>query len=172
MTIKTILHVAAGAWQEMHHVCQFMRLRQKVVAKSNKKAKKHSLGDNCDEFSSRKKLAPSGDNRSAGSKLEKIVLERLPPIPHLTVCARLLSTTPRTLHRRLIEEGTSYREIVESIRHRMALKLLRKGSSIKEVTYFLGYADIASFRRAFRRWEGMAPSDWSARVQEPAGESR
>jgi hypothetical protein len=39
MTIKTILHVAAGAWQEKHHVCQFMRLRQKVVAKSNKKAK-------------------------------------------------------------------------------------------------------------------------------------
>ncbi|HDR9019596.1 TPA: AraC family transcriptional regulator [Burkholderia vietnamiensis] len=117
-------------------------------------------------------LNETGDNRIAGSKLEKIVLERLPPIPHLTVCARLLSTTPRTLHRRLIEEGTSYREIVESIRHRMALKLLRKGSSIKEVTYFLGYADIASFRRAFRRWEGMAPSDWSARVQEPAGESR
>ena len=117
-------------------------------------------------------LNETGDNRSAGSKLEKIVLERLPPIPHLTVCARLLSTTPRTLHRRLIEEGTSYREIVESIRHRMALKLLRKGSSIKEVTYFLGYADIASFRRAFRRWEGMAPTDWTTRVQEPAGESR
>lgn len=117
-------------------------------------------------------LNETGDNRSAGSKLEKIVLERLPPIPHLTVCARLLGTTPRTLHRRLIEEGTSYREIVESIRHRMALKLLRKGSSIKEVTYFLGYADIASFRRAFRRWEGMAPSDWSPRVQEPTHESR
>lgn len=113
-------------------------------------------------------LNNTGNNRSTGSKLEKIILERLPPIPPLTICARLLSTTPRTLHRRLIEEGTSYREIVESIRHRMALKLLRQGASIKEATYFLGYTDIASFRRAFMRWEGMAPARWSARAREPA----
>jgi AraC-like DNA-binding protein len=117
-------------------------------------------------------LKKLGDSRSTASKLEKIVLERLPPFATLAICARLLSTTQRTLHRRLIEEGTSYREIVETIRHRMALELLRKRSSIKEVAYFLGYTDIANFRRAFRRWEGMAPSDWYARVHERASKSR
>lgn len=113
-------------------------------------------------------LKKIGDRSTTAARLEKIVLETFSPFPTLAICARLLSMSPRTLHRRLIEEGTSYREIIESIRHRMALELLRKGSPIKEITYFLGYTDIANFRRAFRRWEGVAPSDWSAQVQESA----
>lgn len=107
-------------------------------------------------------LKKLGDDRSVGAKLEKVILERLSPFPTLITCARLLSMTPRTLHRRLLEEGTSYRDVAESVRHRMALELLRKGMPIKEIAYFLGYSDMANFRRAFRRWEGMAPSDWSA----------
>lgn len=110
-------------------------------------------------------LKKLGNDRSVGAKLEKVMLERLSPFPTLITCARLLSMTPRTLHRRLLEDGTSYREAAESVRHRVALELLRKGMSIKEIAYFLGYSDIANFRRAFRRWEGVAPSDWSASTQ-------
>lgn len=42
----------------------------------------------------------------------------------------------------------------------MALELLRKKVTVKEVAYLLGYKEIANFRRAFKRWEGVAPSDW------------
>ncbi|ABM39468.1 AraC family transcriptional regulator [Polaromonas naphthalenivorans] len=99
-------------------------------------------------------------NKSASARLEGVILERSPSFPTLTFCARLLGMTPRTLHRRLIEEGTSYREVAESVRHRMALELLRKKVTVKEVAYLLGYTEIANFRRAFKRWEGVAPSDW------------
>lgn len=99
-------------------------------------------------------------NASVSAKLEGLILERSPLFPTLNTCARLLGTTPRTLHRRLVAEGTSYREVVESVRHRMALELFRKKGTVKEVAYLLGYTDIANFRRAFKRWEGVAPSDW------------
>ena len=99
------------------------------------------------------------NNKSASARLEGVILEHSPSFPTLTFCARLLGMTPRTLHRRLIEEGTSYREVAESVRHRMALELLRKKVTVKEVAYLLGYKEIANFRRAFKRWEGVAPSD-------------
>ncbi|WP_311196963.1 AraC family transcriptional regulator [Rugamonas apoptosis] len=101
------------------------------------------------------------NNWSMAAKLEEVILERSPSFPPLTVCARLLGITPRTLHRRLVDEGVSYREVAESVKHRMALELLRRKSPVKEVAYMLGYTDMANFRRAFKRWEGVAPSGWS-----------
>ena len=72
--------------------------------------------------------------------------------------ARRLHVTPRTLARKLAEEGTSYRAIVDDLRHRMAVDLIKSGSSMDEIAYLLGYTDTSNFRRAFRRWTGMAPS--------------
>ena len=75
--------------------------------------------------------------------------------------ARLFHLTPRTLHRRLQEEGTSYKEILESVRHKLAVAHLKAGHlSVQEIAYTLGYTDMANFRRAFKRWEGVAPSDY------------
>lgn len=104
-------------------------------------------------------------NKSASARLEGAILGCSPAFPTLTYCARLLGMTPRTLHRRLIDEGTSYREVAESVRHRMALELLRKKVTVKEVAYLLGYTDMANFRRAFKRWENVAPSAWLARTK-------
>lgn len=112
-----------------------------------------------DEF---KKLR---SNKSASARLEGVILECSPSFPTLIHCARLLGMTPRTLHRRLIDEGTSYREVAESVRHRMALELLRKKVTVKEVAYLLGYMDMANFRRAFKRWENVVPSAWLAKTQ-------
>ena len=99
-------------------------------------------------------------NVSTRAKLEDLITGQSPLFPTLDTCAGLLGTTPRTLHRRLVTEGTSYREVAESVRHRLALDLLQKKISVKQVAYLLNYTDVANFRRAFKRWEGVAPSDW------------
>lgn len=96
---------------------------------------------------------------TVSARLEKLMLERKPLFPPLALCARLLGMTPRTLHRRLTDEGTSYREVLDSVRHRIARECLRaERLSVKEVAYLLGYTDVANFRRAFKRWEGVPPS--------------
>ncbi len=101
-----------------------------------------------------------GNNKLVSTRLERVILDHLPALPALPACARLLGMSQRTLHRRLLEEETSYREVIESVRHRMALELIRRKTTVKEVAYSLGYTDIANFRRAFKRWEGVAPSEW------------
>lgn len=96
-------------------------------------------------------------------KVRQIMLETPGNFPSLQVAARLFHLSPRTLHRRLIDEGTTYQAILEDVRHRMAVQYLRAGQlSVQEVAYHLGYTDQANFRRAFKRWEGVAPSDFRA----------
>ena len=83
--------------------------------------------------------------------------------PGPNVTARLFHLTPRTLHRRLLEEGTSFKEILEQVRHTLAVEYLKAGHlSIEEIAYTLGYTDMANFRRAFKRWEVMPPSRYRA----------
>ena len=75
--------------------------------------------------------------------------------------ARLLYVTPRTLHRRLQREQTSYKQILREVRHALAIEHLKSGRlSVEEIAWTLGYSDVANFRRAFRQWEGVAPSDY------------
>lgn len=102
------------------------------------------------------RLSPSGLLRPA---LERLILERQGDFMSLQRAARMLNLTPRTLHRRLVAEGTSYQDIQDHLRQRLARHYLCIDRiSVKETAYLLGYSDIANFRRAFKRWEGHPPS--------------
>jgi AraC-like DNA-binding protein len=74
--------------------------------------------------------------------------------------ARQLGMSARTLKRRLAEEDTTYRAIVEAARKARAEELLRSARSLEAIASELGYADVAAFSRAFRRWTGRAPGAW------------
>jgi AraC-like DNA-binding protein len=67
------------------------------------------------------------------------------------------------VQRRLEEHGTGYQDLVDDVRSTMARSLLRDRSrSIVDVAFELGYADLRSFYRAFRRWTGATPAEWRA----------
>jgi AraC-like DNA-binding protein len=69
----------------------------------------------------------------------------------------------RTLQRRLAEEGTSYGEVLRCTRRDLACAYLSEsGWSITEIAFSLGFADMSSFSRAFRRWTGTSPSEYAA----------
>ncbi|MGJ0535030.1 helix-turn-helix domain-containing protein [Methylocystis sp.] len=74
--------------------------------------------------------------------------------------ARALSTSERTLHRRLkLASGESPKTFIDRIRVETARMLLETSAKpVKELASSAGFADEASFRRAFRRFTGMAPS--------------
>ena len=108
-------------------------------------------------------------SESLGAQIRRMLLEKQHAFPSLTVTARLFHVTPRTLHRRLLEEGTSYKELLEDVRHMLAVEHLKAGRfSIEEIAYTLGYSDLANFRRAFKRWESMAPSEFRAKHVKPS----
>ncbi|HVW29116.1 MAG TPA: AraC family transcriptional regulator [Polyangiaceae bacterium] len=71
--------------------------------------------------------------------------------------ARALGTSERTLQRRLQEEGTSFAELVDCLRHEMAIECLDKQLSVAEIACLLGYSDPSAFHHAFKRWTGTTP---------------
>ncbi|WP_394826647.1 AraC family transcriptional regulator ligand-binding domain-containing protein [Pendulispora albinea] len=74
--------------------------------------------------------------------------------------SRELSVSTRSLQRRLRESGTSYRALLDDVRHDEALRLLASREPLARIARTLGFQEQASFTRAFRRWTGRAPSAW------------
>jgi AraC-like DNA-binding protein len=94
-----------------------------------------------------------------------------PPLPDLEGVARALSTSSRTVRRRLSDEGTSFRTVLEGVRIALADEWLARGDrSITEIGLELGYSDAANFTRAYRRARGTTPSD--ARRARSSGNTR
>ncbi|TVP91380.1 MAG: AraC family transcriptional regulator [Pseudomonadaceae bacterium] len=77
------------------------------------------------------------------------------------VVAEQLGVSERSLHRRLAAEGQSYRALDERVRRRLAERLLLDSRlRLDSIAHQLGYAEAASFSRAFKRWTGLAPAQW------------
>lgn len=69
----------------------------------------------------------------------------------------------RSLSRRLGEEGTDFRTLLEEIRFDVASQLLKNTEiALVEIAAALAYSDPSAFSRAFRRWCGVSPRDWRA----------
>lgn len=81
--------------------------------------------------------------------------------PTIAAVARALGTSPRTLQRRLRDEGTAFAAVVDAVRRERAEGFLRAPDvSIAEVSWLVGFAEQSAFTRAFRRWTGVAPTAW------------
>jgi AraC-like DNA-binding protein len=101
------------------------------------------------------------EKTTLSARIRRLVLEKQNGYPSLAVTARLFHMTPRTLHRRLLDEGTTFKQILKEVRHSLAVEHIKSGRlTIQEIAYSLGYNDVANFRRAFKQWEGVPPSDY------------
>jgi len=77
--------------------------------------------------------------------------------------ANELRMSERTLQRRLNDEQTSFKQLLQEARHELAREYLSNlYLDIKEVAFLVGYKDQSSFYRAFRGWEGITPLNWRA----------
>ncbi|MCE9669244.1 AraC family transcriptional regulator [Myxococcus stipitatus] len=81
--------------------------------------------------------------------------------PQVGDVARRLHLSARTLQRRLTEHGTSFQDEVDAVRRELAFGYLRDANlGISQVAFLLGYAELSTFDRAFKRWTGMTPRVW------------
>ena len=79
--------------------------------------------------------------------------------------ANKLHVSARTLHRRLQEEGSSFRAIKDAVRRDFALSRLEKTrQSVERIATDLGYSEPSAFFRAFQSWTGTAPSKYRKRL--------
>lgn len=81
--------------------------------------------------------------------------------PTLEQLADMQNLTVRTLRRRLQQEGSGYKELLEEARRSDAIRLLaNRELEIQKIAALLGYNDPANFTRAFRQWTGQTPSQY------------
>jgi AraC-like DNA-binding protein len=79
-------------------------------------------------------------------------------IPSLSEIAANFNVSPRTLQRKLKEEGISYQDVADEVRKSLAIHYLEEGGyPVKEISYMLGYNELSAFTRAFKRWTGSTP---------------
>ena len=78
----------------------------------------------------------------------------------------------RQLQRAFTEAGTSVQEQLHAVRMQHAAELLRDTTlPVSEITRSVGYRHSAQFAKAFRRYYGVAPTQWRKRVMRE-GEAR
>ncbi len=99
--------------------------------------------------------------RGLAQDVRVLITQRLPEGAPMRDVADALAVGERTLRRQLAGEDVSYQELLDEVRSSLALALLdgRATMPVAEVARRLGYAESASFIRAFRRWTGRTPTE-------------
>ena len=99
-------------------------------------------------------------------RIRNCLRDALPAAMPLAEVARALHVSPRTLHRRLEDEGSSFQAIKDALRHDLAISRLAKTSQpLEGIAADLGFADASAFYRAFVKWTGMAPAHYRRRLR-------
>ncbi|MGQ7959491.1 AraC family transcriptional regulator [Pseudomonas sp. SP16.1] len=95
------------------------------------------------------------------TRLRRLLLARPGDFPDLDSAARALHTSGRSLRRHLAQIGTSYQQVLDEVRRRLALQYLSTTHlPLYEIAQLLGFSDPSNFRRAFRKWTGKLPGDY------------
>jgi AraC-like DNA-binding protein len=75
--------------------------------------------------------------------------------------AKWLNMSARTLQRKLNAMGTSYKKLLDETRKELALTFVKDSRrSMSEITFLLGFSEQSNFTRAFRRWQGVSPTEF------------
>ncbi|MDQ0466127.1 AraC-like DNA-binding protein [Caulobacter ginsengisoli] len=78
--------------------------------------------------------------------------------------AAALGASRQTLFRRLRDEGVTFEQVLDELRHRLALDYLgSQRISVEEAAYLTGFSDATAFARAFKRWTGVTPKAFRSR---------
>jgi AraC-like DNA-binding protein len=105
-------------------------------------------------------LADRPQERASHRSAVERVLPQL--LPHARASApnvaQKLALSQRTLSRKLRDEGASFAAILDETRAALARRyLVERNLPVSQIAWLLGYDEVSSFTRAFKRWTGMTP---------------
>ena len=98
------------------------------------------------------------------SRVITIIERQIADSPRLADVAAELDMSPRTLRRRLVDRGWTFRRLVDDLRRRSAVDLMSHDErSLTDISAALGYSELSAFSRAYRSWFGTTPLSASKR---------
>lgn len=106
-------------------------------------------------------LAGIERHASLANELRQLLLASPGKLPGAAAAAARLRIGERTLRRRLAAEQTSYQQVLDEVRSRIAIDyLMTTQLSTQEIATLLGFSEATNFRRAFMRWTRRTPSSY------------
>ena len=80
---------------------------------------------------------------------------------NVDLVAAKLHMSPRTLQRRLQQQGVPYQDLLAQARLQQAQwRLSQTQQSVEDIAYGLGFSEPTSFYRSFKQWTGLSPKRW------------
>lgn len=108
-----------------------------------------------------RQLKLQDEGGSLTQRVQRRLAEAQGGYPSLEAMAELEHVSARTLMRRLQDEGTSYQQLLDTVREELACwLLLQTDQPVEAVAERVGYGDTSNFSRTFRRWTGMTPREF------------
>lgn len=150
--IEQLTHVKISVGEPVRKLC----IDKKYLYRSN------AHHDHDIYFSALNMLRKDAESLKQGDLILRLY-NVLNSLEHLSLAnaesvAHSLQLNVRTLNRKLAELNTSYRGVVEKYKLEKALHLLETPNiNMTEIAYQLGFADLSTFSRAFKRWTGYSP---------------
>lgn len=90
-------------------------------------------------------------------------------IPDMVAASDKLGLSVRSLRRYLEEEGVSFRELKQAQLRDAACSMLRNPAlSLQEIARELGFSEVSTFHRAFRRWANATPAQYRSTLLVPS----
>jgi AraC-like DNA-binding protein len=103
----------------------------------------------------------------SGRVREEVARQLRTGLVNMRETARRLAMSTATLRRRLEEEESTFSDIVDDVRRRLADQYLGDPAlTVTEIAFLLGFSDLAAFDRAFKRWTGLSPTVHRAQRRE------
>lgn len=94
-------------------------------------------------------------------QVRMIILARPGYFPDIDLISEKLNISSRTLRRKLADEQSSYREILDEIRYKLARDYLTETKlPLREISELLGYSEPGNFTHAFKRWSSESPINY------------
>ncbi len=112
-----------------------------------------------------RRLACRPQPETTAGSVQRLIREQLGRrLVDLPTIAEAMGLTPRTLQRRLSEEGSSFQLLYEQCRRQHAHEALAASEvDIDLLAASLGYSEPSNFYRAFRGWFGLTPAEYRRR---------
>ncbi len=102
------------------------------------------------------------DRQDLTGRVRARIIEDLPNgVPRQAQIAQQLNLSLRNLQRKLQDEGTNFKQLIDETRKALAIEYLNTTHKpLTEIGYLLGFTESSNFSRAFRRWTGESPQQY------------
>jgi AraC-like DNA-binding protein len=107
------------------------------------------------------------DKENIVARVKAVIIEKMPSgkVTDQAI-AEALYMHARSLQRKLKDEGTTFKTLLNDVRQELAYQYIRDSRlNVNEISFLLGFSDISSFSRAFKRWTGEPPSAYRQQGQ-------